>query len=399
MNVLIDNTTFAGTIRVVQPNLKEHEQFYKKYPSFREIDVHSFCDFLTAIVLYNKIQIDAHSKIIEKLKEEKQVSWVDEVKDYLPDNVSALLDYTNPLPRFPIESPGSAINHLENDSFVKAYDLVASPVDRELLFPDSYQIPEIYYDREYVYYYHFDRINFINDDLLSHSDLVKAMFLHRGLFLLSIANSNNCTYFPYYYRGEMLSKISPSIIEAPPKEGVLSARLPRKYETTKHTKEYFNQLNSFYYELLSLSTYSTPDIRFPFIGKAIYDIHNGDAGRCLDLALWLRQDGGLNKTWSELNQNIKDLKKPQADEIIDDISTQLRYASRSDGVKMDKIPNALSLVYPLIQHGKTIEAIVNILPKNVRNWAEKFSNQFIANTPMQYLLITHINTVRGRYDN
>jgi len=56
---LIDNTTFAGAMRILKPDLENHVKFITRYPNFKEVDILSFCEFLTAIVLYEFIAMES----------------------------------------------------------------------------------------------------------------------------------------------------------------------------------------------------------------------------------------------------------------------------------------------------------------------------------------------------
>src|SRR5882724_10216203 len=226
--VLLDNSSFAGVMRLYCPDIDMHRMFLRNYPDHRLIDETSLSDFLMALCVYDEIFLDSSSAWNEEeLKREgynsddsldnSSASWAEQLKRLLPRDVSRII-------RTDFFGGGLAIDEAESCS--KAYDIMSSPLGSEVLLSPDEKIPNVYFADDYVYRKDFNRLNQKNGFLLTEYELAQAMFLHRGLFLQSRAHKHGCVYVPYNYRGKMLSKLPPMIWVRAPTDGAEHARLP-----------------------------------------------------------------------------------------------------------------------------------------------------------------------------
>ena len=56
---VLDNSAFAGVMRLYSPEREVHRLFLRNYPDHREIDERSLADFLTALCVYDFIFLDS----------------------------------------------------------------------------------------------------------------------------------------------------------------------------------------------------------------------------------------------------------------------------------------------------------------------------------------------------
>ena len=58
---LLDNSAFAGVMRLYYPEHEMHRRFLKNYPDHLPIDEHSLADFLSCICTYDQLLIESSS--------------------------------------------------------------------------------------------------------------------------------------------------------------------------------------------------------------------------------------------------------------------------------------------------------------------------------------------------
>src|SRR5438105_3416529 len=111
-------------MRLYSPDLVMHRAFLRNYPEHLEIDKHSLADFLTAIVLYDKILLESSSCWNDKQLQREgyrpqatidgsSASWATQLLRLLPTDIAELVSET-------ILVGPSSIS--EQDSCQKAYD-------------------------------------------------------------------------------------------------------------------------------------------------------------------------------------------------------------------------------------------------------------------------------------
>jgi hypothetical protein len=279
---LLDNSAFAGVMRLLKPTIEQHQRFLALYPEHRAVDQASLADFLSALCLYDDLVLESSSQVTGS----QSHSWVEEMKSMLPAEVAKLVE----------ESTSSSFDEDEEDSIKRAFDVMTSPLRSSLELPEGAKIPNVYYAQDYAYREAFCDLNKAAGSLLNDDELARAMFMHRGLFLQSWAHRANCVYIPYGYRGAMLSQLPPMTWAPAPHDGFVEARLPLAQGSRPHENDYIKQLNEYYYSLLQSVTWVTYDSTVPFIGAAILAASGGHPERAMDLALKYRQNATLRSS-------------------------------------------------------------------------------------------------------
>ena len=224
---LFDNSAFAGVMRLYSPDIEMHDRFLKQYPAHRSIDELSLADFLTALCIYDQILLESSSAWNEKqLRAEgyrtatretidgSSAGWVAQLKRLLPKRVSVLISDA--------AFHKSIID--EEEAASKALQIFTSPLKQTVLLEPGEKIPNVYYAPDYIYRERFTKLNDAASTRLDQEELAQAMFLHRGLFLQSVAHENKCVYLPYHYRGKMLAKLPPMVFVRAPDDGLTQAR-------------------------------------------------------------------------------------------------------------------------------------------------------------------------------
>ena len=389
MDALIDNTTFAGAMRILKPDLESHIRFINNYPNFKEIDVLSFCELLTAIVLYDIITMESSSKEIGRdfyngqHSMEISPSWISTLRVYLPSDINNRIREIISIAE-------------ELDSIKAAFDVMASPLSNAVRLKANEKIPDVYYSKDYIYRPFFEKLNEEALNTLNDFDLTMAMFLHRGLYLQATANNKKSLYMPHYYRGKMLSNLPPSIILKAPDDGFQIAKIPSKYERSLMLKDYSHELDTFYFELVQKSNWIEYNEDLPFIGLSIFESVKRNPGDALELALYYSQKSNLREKWNDLEMYIESNNRPKAEKVVANIKKQLISAARTLGVEYEnaKSKGFWKLITSFLPGGKNVESIAEILPDHLKEWGRSFANQFIANTPVQSLLISHVTATR-----
>lgn len=88
---VIDNTAFAGSMRLCEPELPEHKEFNRRWPSHRQIDERSVMEILTAIVLYDRLLLERSSLAKDPPRDAiEEDSWVGQMKKKLRPEVANL---------------------------------------------------------------------------------------------------------------------------------------------------------------------------------------------------------------------------------------------------------------------------------------------------------------------
>ena len=205
---VLDNSAFAGVMRLYSPDREIHEVFLRNYPDHREIDERSLADFLTALCIYEVIFLDSRSAWNDKelrrdlarsgSLDHADLSWVNQLKQLLPPTVSRC-----------ISTDYNWVSIGEQQSCARAFDIMNSPTKESINLQPGDEVPKVYFADDYQYREQFDRLNDDHGHPLNRSELAQAMFLHRGLYLQSVAHASGLVYVPYHLRGRMLSKLPP----------------------------------------------------------------------------------------------------------------------------------------------------------------------------------------------
>jgi hypothetical protein len=399
--VLLDNSAFAGVMRLYSPDIEMHRMFLHNYPNHQLIDEHSLSDFLMALCIYEEIFLDSSSHWNEKeLKREgydeseylddSNASWAEQLKRLLPKDVSTIIktDYFG---------GGSAID--EDESCSKAYDIMSSPLKSQILLDSDEKIPNVYFAHDYVYRPVFDRLNMNNGFILTENELAQAMFLHRGLFLQSRAHRFECVYMPYHYRGKILSKLPPMVWVKAPDDGFAHARLPLARGNRPSETDYIKCLNEYYFTLIQAVTWTTYPSDVPFIGTAILSAAKGNPDVAIEMAMNYRQKGVLKQIFKELDAAARSQDRPYFESIIKQCRSELAQAAAHFGVEGDTLKQRLFYKLATCWLPKNlqevVDAAVQLLPENVKHWGYQISSSLITKTPLQMLFLEHIGAIRN----
>ena len=387
-------------MRLYSPDVEMHRRFLSNYPDHRSIDEASLADFLTAICMYEEMLLESSSAWNDKeLRSEgyrsagridgSSAGWVDQLKRLLPRSVSLLIKN--------VSFGRSAIN--EQESCAKAYDVLCSPLKKDILLDSGEKIPNVYFAKDYIYREQFQALNEANDLKLSDEELAQAMFLHRGIFLQSHAHENGCVYLPYQYRGKLLSKLPPMIWARAPHDGICQARLPLAQGSRLNETDYVNALNEFYYSLLQSVTWTTYSADVPFVGASILAAARGNPRDAIDIALDYREKGFLRKAMFELDLAIQDLDRPRFESLLAEYRSQLAAAARYFGAEVQSAQHRafyeLAVCWMPKGINSVVKAAVEMLPEYIRHWAYKASSTLITKTPLQMLFLEHVSAIRS----
>jgi hypothetical protein len=169
---VLDNSAFAGVMRLYSPDREVHELFLRNYPDHREIDERSLADFLTALCIYDVIYLDSRSAWNEKQLirdytrsgslDHADVSWVNQLKELLPPQVSACISTEN----------SGCIG--ERQSCARAFDIMNSPTKEVVRLQPGEEIPKVYFADDYQYRSEFDRLNDEHGHPLKLSELAQS---------------------------------------------------------------------------------------------------------------------------------------------------------------------------------------------------------------------------------
>jgi hypothetical protein len=399
---LMDNSAFAGVMRLCCPDVAMHKIFLRNYPEHREIDEQSLADFLTAIVIYEGIVLDSRSVWNDKeLQREgykaahgdtidgSTASWVEQLRRLLPGEIAELVAtdmYSGP----------SSID--EDESTQKAFDVMCSPLKNKIILSKEERIPRVYYAKDYVYRPRFEQLNESGGYALEEDELAQAMFLHRGIFLQARSHDLKRVYLPYYYRGKMLAQLPPMIWVRSPEDGNLRTRLPLEIGHRPDDTEYIRSLNQFYYSLLESVSWTTYSTDVPFIGAAILAKAKGQPNEALSIAMELRTDGKLRSQFARFERAIRKHDRPEFETLLKGFRSDLKAAARHLGAEIDN--PAMSRYYSFatcwLPKGikEALEASVALLPESIRDWGHRAASLLLTKNPVQMLFIEHIQAIR-----
>jgi hypothetical protein len=413
MDVLIDNSLFAGLMRQYAPDLRAHKSFIREFPDHKKIDKVSTAQFLNALVVFDEVRLLVEDKIAlvgrEDAKDQERISdWARDLIKLLPQSVQGLIEFN--------EEGDKAVAD-EGDAIQKSIELYSRDIPgREELFVDGH-IPFVYESASYIYRPRFGRIREIN--FLDQRELGHAMFLHRGLRLLDFAHRKKMIYQPYWYRANLLAKASPLLLERAPTDGQYTAQLPSRRELSQLQNDYMKQFDRAYYTVISLCKYARPDYAFPFIGAAILDSAKGDTKRALSAALEHRE--AFKKTagkWQDLMKAIAQGRKADADEIAATITRQIQRAAGTRlALSVQPYEKGVSTTFAVLggmavegytgskAAGKLsetiLDAIADIVPESAKQSFRKFVEETvegISNNPYRLLLTQHLDALASAYE-
>lgn len=378
-----------------------HRDFLHNYPDHKRIDQASLADFLTALCIYDEILLDSSSSRKDKEPEaegcgqggrlDESKSWVEQLKGLLPQHVSALIRTSE---------FGGVHTIDEKESCSKAFDVISSPLKKDILLEHGEKIPNVYFAKDYVYRAIFEKLNKDSGYILNSEELAQAMFLHRGLFLQSRAHEQRCVYMPYYYRGKVLSKLPPTTWVRAPCDGLATARLPLAEDSRPNETDYIKTLNSYYYTILKSVTWTTYCTNVPFVGAAILASTGGDPRDAIEVAMDYRMKGVLRNRFAKLNAAIQESDRPRFESLLTEYRSELEAAARHFGAEtqgdLHKTFYELAVCWMPRPAASVITAAVQLLPEYVRHWVYEASSTLITKTPLQLLFIEHVSAIRKK---
>jgi hypothetical protein len=394
---VIDNTAFAGLMRLYAPELREHQEFNQRWPSHRQIDERSLLDILTAIVLYDWLLLERSSKREGNDKTPKDVmerdSWVEQMKNLLRPKESCIFWELDSWKRD---------KNFEDEACRCAFNLLASAGSTTpRLDPGIDKIPDVYRAKDYAFRPKFDELN--KRGALDEERLVQAMFLHRGLFLQAFAHSEKAVYLPYHSRGKLLAAVPPMTWAHIELDGFLRGNNSLARDQRPLPKDVQRQLNEIYYKLLYAVSWREYDLDIPFVGAAIWDQAAGSCKKALELALKMREKGNIRTLIVNRLQSRADAGDRSAYEReLRNFRTELQKAAEDCGVEIEgsrtfvqgkalwKLLLATVKSVPgLGGVGDAAEAIEAIVPKGFKDRARQIGAKLIDPTPMQMLFLDH----------
>lgn len=398
-DALIDNSGFAGLMRCYRPEMPTHRAFIERFPDHLDVDRVSVAQFLTALVIYDELCLDASSSS----HEDSQVDVIPDKKHRIIRDFcgSWVRDLVKELPS-PVQNTISEISDLKKETTKRnhrarrlAFELFASPLCERLRLRPGEKLPDVYTDESYVDRPMFERMNSERGNVLAGDLLAQAMFLHRGLYLQ--ACSGDCTYVPYLYRGRMLESIPPSLsaqISESKESGdpLAQSVMPMEVAASK-------ELSRFYYGLLEKLTWTTYNEAIPFIGSAILAKTGFDLDRAFRLAMELRQEGKLRKLFDDLDDSRRSGDRVMYEIFLQEIKNDLSAAARHMGLNEDNphLKTLWDLLTFWLPDGvqKAIEASIGLLPIGLRNAASQIASTLLRTQPHQMLLIDHTRAIQA----
>jgi hypothetical protein len=402
LNVLIDNSLFAGFMREYLPDLPQHKRFITKYPDHRLIDRESSAQFLNALALFDYLVIEAEDETVlrgyDKADVQRHLGWVKDLCARIDGITSRLISIVDE-----VEPTGSDIS--SEDAIRATIDLYGSSLAQQQgLYIDGH-IPYVYADREYVYRQQFIEEMNSSGLLLDDRSLQHAMFLHRGIRLQNSSRRIDAIYQPYWYRADILSRSSPLLAFPPLSDGLLTVRL---CNPASAQNEYAAALSRVYYEVLQKCCFARNNFVFPFLGGAILDIAKGDLRRALDLAIEFRVSFNDRARWKELMAAIASHEKSKAETIAAEIETDIRDAGamtlgkatrRGEIVferSVDLFGSIAGISYNHIAES-VIHGAVSLAPETAKDWLKRQLGtiaESINRNPYQMILDRHLSAVR-----
>ena len=387
---LMDNSAFAGVLRIYCPDVEMHDKFLRQYPEHREIDERSLADFLTAIVIYDRIYLDSSSI-------RGTITWTEQLLSLLPQDIRELVIVAD----FELAEYTCATPIGEYESCRKAFDIMCSPLKDEIALSPEEEIPKVYYANDYVYRRTFDALNReAGRDRLDTHALAQAKYLHRGLFLQSRAHGLKCVYMPYHYRGKMLSRLPPLVWAESPFGENLHARLPLAKGLRPDETSYVHAMNEYYYSLLEIVSWTTYDQDVPFIGAAVLSAAKGDPQTAFRKALELRQQGGLRREFMKLQSALDRRDRPTFESLMKRYQSELAAAARHLGADLEtpqtKAFYKLATFWLPSSVKAAIDAAVELLPVTARDWGRRTASKLlIKSNPFQLLFLEHAAVLKS----
>jgi hypothetical protein len=394
---VLDNSAFAGVMRLYSPDREVHELFLRNYPDHREIDERSLADFLTALCIYEVIFLDSRSAWNDKelLRDSARsgsldhadLSWVNQLKRLLPPYVSTCIS---------TDYGWASIG--EQQSCARAFDIMNSPTREVISLQPGDEIPKVYFADDYQYRPEFDRLNDEHGHPLKLSQLAQAMFLHRGLYLQSIAHASGLVYVPYHLRGQMLSKLPP-MVWALSRTGLHKDKVILGLDTSPTMPETLTALNEYYYSLVQAATWTSYDTGVPFIGSAILASARGDPRSAIELAMRYRQEGSLMGAFQKLHSVLQAGNKPMFESLLKTYRSELEAAAQHFGVETNRTKQqvfyklATCWIPDKIQ--KALEAALGLIPADIDHRLYEYSSHLITRSPIQMLFVEHVSALRA----
>jgi len=390
---ILDNSSFAGVMRLFAPYLKSHRVFLDKYPEHKLVDQVSLADFLTSICIYDDILLESSSWAsvynagdVQKIPDKRGESWVHQLKKLLPDEISKHI----------WDSPLSGDEITENERAQElAVDIFCSELYPNVQLKRGEKIPGVYTSPSYVYRKNFLIINEAKGGKLNEEQLAQAMFLHRGLYLQAQAQEDSATYVPYLYRGRMLSSLPPLIYL----EAIQKDIFQILHESDSGNKNYLKEINKFYYELLNKLTWVTIDDRVPFIGASILATAKDSVEKAFEIALNIREKGELRDLVRELDLSVQRGDRVDYDMFLSFIKKKLAQASRHIG---DNTTNpylksfySLATFWMPVGAKKSIDALIDLVPSKIKHFLNRIASTLLNQDSFQILFINHVKAIRS----
>lgn len=211
--VLIDNTTFAAAGRTfyladqASEGGRHARAYHAAYQDAKALDRQSAGEFLTALILFDKLLWDSASASGESPEETGKYDWNPWLYDWFPlfRKANQLGIIENFEERY---VSGKRLELAKALAFKWVQEQIAS---QGYILPRDFRVPRAYYSENYSDRGDFEALNGRHGYPLTDHHLAIAMFLHRGLYYQSYSygpttwmKSQNWSYLPHAYRASLL---------------------------------------------------------------------------------------------------------------------------------------------------------------------------------------------------
>jgi hypothetical protein len=373
--VLIDNTTFAAAGRTFYfPRLdteggRHAHEYYARYHDARALDWQSAGEFLTALILFDRLCWDSASAGGEAPTE--------------PDEHDPWLYAWFPLFRKANELgiiEDFEERYMSGERLQLARRLALKWVQEEIAagcyrLPKGFRVPLAYYAEDYL-----DReaFEYLNADLgypLTDDYLAIAMFLHRGLYYQSYTygatswfKEESWSYLPHSHRARLLGSPSWNLLSTICNDEEMWRGQINKLEIT--APELLKELDHRFFQALDKTVKIDPIPGGLALGASFLQGRWRDATHALEDALDFRESRSgreVRAFFGELVALGKDSNKQAIEDRLGDFEALLRNAARNRfGTSWAADPKAGFLIGLLGRWKDVLAQVLDMLPRRTR---------------------------------
>ncbi len=382
-NVLIDNTTFASAGRTfyfpdtASEGGRHAHAYYAANRDARALDRQSAGEFLTALILFDKLLWDSASASGETPEETDENNEHDPwLYAWFPlfrkaNKLGIIADFEE---RF---VSGNRLSLAQALAFKWVQEQIATGSYK---LPSGFCIPRAYYSEEYFDREAFETLNGKHGYPLSERYLALAMFLHRGLYYQSYCYGptewmrfESWSYLPHAHRACLLRSPSWNLLATLCNDEEMWLGEMHKLEIT--APELVQELDLRFFQALD-KTVKIECIRGGIaLGSSFFQGHWRDTIHALEDALEFRDSRSgreVRKFFGELVDLGKASNKQAIEDRLGDFEAFLRDAARSRfGTSWTADPKAGFLLGLLGRWKDVLAPILNMIPRRIREAATR----------------------------